>query len=121
MKIENGTDIVEINRIRRDIEEIGEKFLNRIYTKNEITYWESKKNQKYQSYAARFAAKEAVYKALSSYIKCEYTWKDFEILNDESGKPYVKLGIKIDELDNLILTLSHCKEYAVANVIAIYK
>lgn len=121
MKIENGTDIVEINRIQKDIEEIGEKFLNRIYTQNEIAYCESKKNQKYQSYAARFAAKEAVYKALSQHINCEYTWKDFEILNDKNGKPYVKLGIKIDELDDLILTLSHCKEYAVANVIAIYK
>lgn len=121
MKIENGIDIVEVSRIKKDIEDFGEKFLDRIYTKNEILYCESKKNQKYQSYAVRFAAKEAIYKAISTYIGSEYNWKDFEILNDKSGKPYVNLRIKIDELEDLKLTLSHCKEYAVANVIAIYK
>ena len=68
MKIVNGTDIVEISRIRDDIEKMGDRFLNRIYTQNEIEYCESKKSQKYQSYAARFAAKEAIYKALSKYI-----------------------------------------------------
>ena len=121
MKIENGTDIVEVNRIKIDIETLGSRFLNRIYTENEINYCESKKGQKYQSYAARFAAKEAIYKALSSHINCEYAWKDFEILNDEKGKPYAKLGIKIDDLEGVTVTLSHSKEYAVANVIAVYK
>ena len=121
MKIVNGTDIVEISRIRDDIEKMGDRFLNRIYTQNEIEYCESKKSQKYQSYAARFAAKEAIYKALSKYINFEYTWKDFEILNDEKGKPFVKLNFKIDYLEDLELSLSHCKEYAVANVVAIYK
>ena len=121
MKIENGIDIIEVNRIKNDIETLGSKFLSRIYTENEIMYCESKKSQKYQSYAARFAAKEAIYKATSSHINCEYTWKDFEILNDEKGKPYAKLGITIDELDELTVSLSHSKEYAVANVIAVYK
>lgn len=121
MKIENGTDIVEITRIQNDIETLGERFLNRIYTEQEIKYCEAKKVQKYHSYAARFAAKEAIYKALSSYIKTGYTWKDFEILNDENGKPYVNLGIKIEELNSLNITLSHSKEYAVANAIAIFK
>ena len=121
MKIVNGTDIVEISRIREDIEKMGDRFLKRIYTKNEIEYCESKKTQKYQSYAARFAAKEAIYKALSKYINFEYTWKDFEILNDEKGKPFVKLNFKIDYLEDLEISLSHCKEYAVANVVAIYK
>lgn len=121
MKIVNGTDIVEISRIREDIEKMGDRFLKRIYTKNEIEYCESKKTQKYQSYAARFAAKEAIYKALSKYINFEYTWRDFEILNDEKGKPFVKLNFKIDNLEDLEISLSHCKEYAVANVVAIYK
>ena len=121
MKIVNGTDIVEISRIRDDIEKMGDRFLNRIYTQNEIEYCESKKSQKYQSYAARFAAKEAIYKALSKYINFEYTWRDFEILNDEKGKPFVKLNFKIDNLEDLEISLSHCKEYAVANVVAIYK
>lgn len=121
MKIVNGTDIVEISRIQRDVEQIGERFLNKIYTKNEIEYCESKKNQKYQSYAARFAAKEALYKALSNKIDFEYSWKDFEILNEESGRPYVKLHFKIEDLESIEISLSHCKEYAVASVVAIYK
>ncbi len=121
MKIVNGTDIIEVSRIQKDIETLGEKFLNRIYTENEIRYCQEKKTQKYQSYAARFAAKEAIYKALSQFIKVDYSWKDFEILNDETGKPYVKLGIEIEELESISVTLSHCKEYAVANVLAIYK
>ena len=121
MKIVNGTDIVEISRIQRDVEQIGERFLNKIYTKKEIEYCESKKTQKYQSYAARFAAKEALYKALSNKIDFEYSWKDFEILNEESGRPYVKLHFKIEDLESIEISLSHCKEYAVANVVAIYK
>ncbi len=121
MEIMNGTDIVEVRRIQEDIEKLGDKFLKRIFTENEIKYCEEKKTQKYQSYAARFAAKEAIYKALSKFINTGYSWKDFEILNDEIGKPYVNLGIKIKELESISVTLSHCKEYAVANVLAIYK
>ena len=116
-----GTDIIEISRIKESIEKYGETFLARIYSTREIEYCEKKGQVKYQHYAARFAAKEAIYKATSSHINCEYTWKDFEILNDEKGKPYAKLGITIDELDELTVSLSHSKEYAVANVIAVYK
>lgn len=121
MKIVTGTDIVEIKRIQKDIEQLGERFLNKIYTKNEIEYCESKKMQKFQSYAARFAAKEALYKALSGRINFNYTWKDFEVLNQEGGRPYVKLHFEIKDLETIEISLSHCKEYAVANVVAIYK
>ena len=92
MRIVNGTDIIEISRIKKDIEELGKRFIDRIYTQKEIDYCEAKKNQKYQSYAVRFAAKEAIYKTLSGFIDFEYSWKDFEILNDANGKPYVKLN-----------------------------
>lgn len=121
MEIMNGTDIIEVRRIQEDIEKLGDKFLKRVFTENEIKYCEEKKIQKYQSYAARFAGKEAIYKALSKFIDDQYSWKDFEILNDEKGKPYVKLGIKIEELESISITLSHCKEYAVANVLVICK
>lgn len=121
MKIANGIDIIEIDRIRKNIERLGEKFLNKIYTEKEIEYCESRKTQKYQSYAVRFAAKEAAYKALSNKIGFKYCWKDFEILNQEDGKPYMKLHFKIDGLEEIEVSLSHCKEYAVANVVAIYK
>ena len=62
MNITCGTDIIEIERIKESIENIGEKFLKRVFTDKEIEYCESKKVQKYQHYAARFAAKEATFK-----------------------------------------------------------
>ena len=65
MKISCGTDIIEVDRVRTSIENVGEKFLKKVFTDNEIRYCESKKTQKYQHYAGRFAAKEAVFKAIS--------------------------------------------------------
>lgn len=121
MKISCGTDIIEIDRIKSSIENIGDKFLNTIYTENEIQYCESRKVQKYQHYAARFAAKEAIFKALSTRIISEYSWLDFEVLNDESGKPKIFLNTKINNLDDIDISISHCKNYAVATVIAIFK
>ena len=121
MKISCGTDIIEIDRIKSSIENIGDKFLNTIYTENEIQYCESRKVQKYQHYAARFAAKEAIFKALSTRIISEYSWLDFEVLNDDSGKPKIFLNTKINNLDDIDISISHCKNYAVATVIAIFK
>ena len=121
MKISCGTDIIEIDRIKSSIENIGDKFLNAIYTQKEIKYCESRKIQKYQHYAARFAAKEAIFKALSTRIMGEYTWLDFEVLNDNNGKPKVYLRTHIENLEDIDISISHCKKYAVATVIAIYK
>lgn len=122
MNIKCGTDIIEIKRIKDDIEKLGEKFLNRIYTKKEIEYCESKKSQKYQSYAVRFAAKEAIYKAISSQLENKHSieWKNMEILNDNNGRPVIQIhnsNLKIDTID---VSLSHCKEYAIATVIVIF-
>lgn len=122
MKITCGTDIIEIDRIKESIENIGEKFLNRVYTKKEIEYCESKKIQKYQHYAVRFAAKEAVFKAISQQIKDKYSicWKDIEIINDEQGRPKVNIkGIDTIHMQEIDISMSHCKQYAVANVVAI--
>lgn len=92
MQIKCGTDIIEIARIRESIEDTGGAFLKRVYTEKEIAYCESKKKMKYQHYAARFAAKEAVFKAISGFFeKYEITWKDIEITNDENGRPEVHL------------------------------
>ena len=121
MKIANGKDIIEVDRIEKNIRLHKDKFLKRIFTENEIKYCEAKKSQKYQSYAVRFAAKEAAYKALSNYINFKYSWTDFEIQNDNTGKPIIKLKFEIKELDNLEVSLSHCKKYAIANVVAVYK
>lgn len=119
MSISCGTDIIEIERIRRSIEKLGEKFLNEVYTDKEIQYCESRKKQKYQHYAARFAAKEAIFKAISRNLKDKYEvgWKDIEVLNDEQSRPYVK--IKEEIKTNIDISISHCKEYAVATAIMI--
>lgn len=120
MKIACGTDIVEIERIEQSIESLGEKFLNRVYTKQEIQYCESKKSQKYQSYAARFAVKEAAYKAISYKLKDKYQicWKDIETIINEQGKPELKIiGINLDDVESMDVSISHCKNYAVANVV----
>lgn len=119
MKLSVGTDIIEIDRIKKLICK-DSKFIERMYTDKEIEYCESKKEQKYQSYAARFAAKEAIYKALSDRIK-SYTWKDFEIINSNKGKPEVFLHLNIAGIDSIEISISHCKEYAVAYVTAILK
>lgn len=118
MGITCGTDIIEIDRIKKSIEKLGDSFLNRIYTINEIEYCENKKNQKYQHYAARFAAKEAVFKAISRKIEDKYkiNWKDIEIRNNSQGRPLVFINGK--ENNNIDISISHCKEYAVVTVVS---
>ena len=125
MEILTGTDIIEIDRIKKSIDNIGNRFLYEIYTDKEIEYCESKRQAKYQHYAVRFAAKEAIFKAVSKLLnnKFEITWKNAEILNEQEGRPYVhfidtELTTKIQAID---ISLSHCKEYAVANVVVILK
>ncbi|MBR6033438.1 MAG: holo-ACP synthase [Clostridia bacterium] len=124
MKVSCGTDITEITRIKDAIEREGQKFITEIYTENEIKYCESKKNAKYQHYAARFAAKEAIYKAISSFLdnKFEVSWKNAEILNTDSGKPYVVFhDVNFEErIVNIDISLSHSKENAIANVTILY-
>lgn len=124
MGISCGTDIIEIDRIKEAIEKTSDKFLNKIFSKREIEYCESKKSAKYEHYAARFAAKEAVFKAVSIFLKDKYdiTWKDAEILNDEKGKPYVILNDIYfkEKIKNIDISISHCKNYATANVIVLY-
>ena len=124
MKITCGTDIIEIYRIKESIEKLGEAFLNRVFTENEIKYCESKKKQKYQHYAARFAAKEAAFKALSWKIndKFSISWKDFEVENNKQGRPNLKIvGVDLKDVEDIDVSISHCKDYAVANVTVLSK
>ena len=124
MKIKCGTDIIEIDRIKDTIDEMGEKFLNRIFTKEEIRYCESKNKQKYEHYAARFAAKEAAFKALSFNIQNKYSvsWKDIEVANNEQGRPSLNIkNIDLNNVESIDISLSHCKNYAVANVTVLVK
>lgn len=85
MEITCGTDIIEIDRIKKSI---TERFLKEVYNDSEIEYCEGKKAMKYQHYAARFAAKEAIFKAISNKLESKFdlTWKDVEVINDENRK-----------------------------------
>lgn len=123
MSVYCGVDIVEVERLKDSIESMGSAFIDRIYTPREVEYCESRKNGRYQSYAARFAAKEAVSKAFGTGIGSAAGWKDIEIVNDENGKPSVILhGLAKESLASIngvsvSISLSHCKSYAVAYAI----
>lgn len=120
MKVLCGTDIIEISRIQKSIEKSGQRFLEVVYTPAEIEYCESKKQAKYCHYAGRFAAKEAIYKAISSLLKDRFViaWKNAQVINDQNGNPKVEfIGIEIPQIKNIDISISHCKEYAVANVV----
>lgn len=124
MKIACGTDIIEIERVKNSIENIGDKFLNKIYTSKEIQYCENKNQSKYQHFAARFAAKEAIFKALNSILSNKYivSWQNIEILNFENGKPYVNfIDINFCNILSIDISISHCKQYAVANAVMLYE
>jgi holo-[acyl-carrier protein] synthase len=118
-----GTDIIEINRVKAAIENCRDgRFSARVFTSEEIKYCESKNAAKYQSYAARFAGKEALSKAFGTGIGKNASFSEIEILNDKFGKPYVILYGKTKEYydslgaSGISISLSHCKDYAVAYV-----
>jgi holo-[acyl-carrier protein] synthase len=132
MKITTGIDIIEVERIKKAIEDLGDNFLNRIYTSSEIEYCNKSDIMKYQHYAARFAVKEAVYKAISNYVldRDDGLWTSIEVINYESGKP----GINVERLNKNItktandlnikdidISISHIKEYAIASAVAVFE
>ena len=117
-------DIIEIDRIKECIENIGEKFIKKVFTDKDIEYCESKKMQKYQHYAGRFAAKEAAFKAVSAKLDDKYSvsWQDFEVINDEQGRPYLTLyNVYTTKIESIDVSISHCKLYATANVTVLFK
>lgn len=118
MKIKTGIDIIEVSRIKNAIETTDKKFLYKVFTEKEIEYCNSKLANKYEHFAARFAAKEACLKAISDLLenKFDITWKEIEIENAKSGKPLIKLHKNIKEIESIDVSLSHVKEYAIASV-----
>ncbi|MGM0436778.1 MAG: holo-ACP synthase [Bacillota bacterium] len=117
-----GIDIVEVKRVESIIKCWEDKFLNRIFTENEIKYCQKKSNP-FPHFAARFATKEAVAKMFGTGLG-KINWKDIEVINKEKGKPYLHFsgGAKKEAVKNNIknvhLSLSHEKEYAIAQVVA---
>jgi holo-[acyl-carrier protein] synthase len=123
MVIGIGIDIIEISRIKKSIERFGDRFLDKIFTSGEVEYCMSKAN-KFQHFAARFSAKEAVAKALSTGWNNEFSWQNIEVFNAPTGMPYVKLTGKLEAFladgKELKISMSHSTDY-VTCVAIIYK
>ena len=121
MIIGTGIDIVEVLRIKKALDMWGEKFLNRVFTKRELSY-ANKKKFSHENLAARFACKEAVLKAFGD-TRVGIRLKNIEILNDSKGKPEVTLHKEAkkfaskNHLDNIIVSMSHTNNYAVSNAL----
>jgi len=114
-----GVDITEIERINDLINRYGNRFLKRVFTDKEIEYC-NKKATAASSYAARFATKEAVFKATGLGLNQGMSWRDIEVLNDQNGKPFIKLsGITKEKLNSkkIHLSLSHSKGHAISMVV----
>ncbi|MDK2586896.1 holo-ACP synthase [Romboutsia sedimentorum] len=119
-----GIDIIEIERIKNAIKD-NSRFLEKIFTNDEIKYFESN-GFKAESIAGNFAAKEAISKSMGTGIR-NFNFKDIEVLRDELGKPIVKTYNNLEQIciDYNVLeikvSISHCKQYAVANAVTIIK
>jgi len=117
-----GVDLAEVHRIRAAIEKHGRRFIDRVYTPAEIAYVESKANR-FERYAARFAAKEAGMKAIGTGWKRGVRWQDFEVGNLPSGKPTLRFHGVAEEIarrlgvSNVALSITHTAEQGMAIVI----
>ena len=117
-----GTDLAEIDRIERSIARFGERFLSRIYTEGEIAYCRRKKGSG-ESFAARFAAKEAGAKALGTGISRGVSWQEFEVRREPGQRPTLHLSGRAAVLagrlgvTNISLSLTHSREMAMAVVV----
>jgi holo-[acyl-carrier protein] synthase len=117
-----GVDLAEVPRIRASVERFGQRFLERVFTPAEIAYVERKANR-FERYAARFAAKEAGMKAIGTGWRRGVRWQDFEVANLPSGKPTLRMyGVAAEVARGLnvraiSLSLTHTAEIAMAHVI----
>lgn len=111
-----GNDIIEVERIRKSIKQHGERFFQRILTQKEQEYC-LQHNDAAPRVAGRFSAKEAIAKALGTGFGEHLAWLDIEIINDLEGKPEVFFSEKANKRfhnPQVLLSISHCKEYATA-------
>ncbi len=118
-----GTDLMETERLQASIDRYGERFLQRIYTDDEIAYCLRKQKHSAESFAARFAAKEAGAKALGTGIARGVGWKDLEVRRETGGRPTLHLSGRAAELARAMgvrsvqLSLTHSRELAMAVVV----
>ena len=119
-----GTDLIETRRVQESIDRFGERFLDRIFTAAEIAYCQRKRKNAAESFAARFAAKEAGAKALGTGISRGVSWKEFEVRREASGRPTLHLSGRAAEVAEAMgvkriqLSLTHSRDLALAVVVA---
>lgn len=119
-----GIDVVEVERISSSMAEFGERFADRIFTEDERAYCEKQKNPAIH-YAARFAAKEAVAKALGTGIGKELAWLDVEVKRRSTGEPEVQLNgggkefAELKKITQIKISLTHAEHYAAANAVVL--
>ena len=117
-----GIDIIEIGRFEQALKRWGERLCQKIFTDQEILFCQ-RKREPARHFALRFAAKEAFLKALGTGMFQGVIWKDIEILNDPSGRPYLKLGGRAEKIcddrgiTNMFVSISHEHYYGVAQVV----
>jgi holo-[acyl-carrier protein] synthase len=122
MLIGTGVDLIEVERIAHSIERFGERFLRRVYTDLEIAYCSSRRASA-ESFAARFAAKEAGAKALGTGISRGVTWNEFEVAREPGGRPILELRGRAAMLATelgvraISLSLTHTGSLAMATVV----
>lgn len=119
-----GTDMIEIERIRKSLARFGPAFLRRVYTPGEIAYCQRKRRNAEESFAARFAAKEAGAKALGTGISRGVSWREFEVVRHPGQRPELYLSGRAAEIAATLgirrvsLSLSHSRELALAVAVA---
>ncbi len=121
----HGVDLVDLDRIGALIERHGQRFIDRVFTNGEIAYADAGGRRRTERFAARFAAKEAVFKALGTGWRSGITWRDVEVIREPSGAPRVRLSGRCLEIaeergaTGWIISLSHTDRTAIASVIAV--
>ena len=119
-----GTDIVECLRIAQMIERHGELFITRVYTEYEYEYCSARKAAT-QHYAGRWAAKEAVLKAMGTGWARGIRWRDIEVRNERGGRPHISLGGGARDvcerlgICEVLISISHCRTHATATALAL--
>ncbi len=117
MILGTGVDITEVKRLKKAVDRWGKIFLNRVFTREELENAKTR-GSFYQHLAGRFAAKEAVFKALGD---ADLSWQDLNILNDKEGRPFVRMLNSRGKGVEVAISISHVKDYAVANAIVTKK
>ena len=126
MEITQGVDITSVSRMQAAIERRGRRFLDRIFTREEQAYCESKR-MKYEHYAARFAAKEAAMKAFEIRRENRYRFREIEVRRGATGKPFIYLApvsrkrFGVPAKNQIELSMAHEREFAIATVLMVVK